>query len=173
MSIKSKEKKPKDIKQSIKEWGLSFIFAFILVQILKVFIISFAVVEGPSMENTIQNGDRVVVLKFLEPKKGDVVVVENSKGSKLIKRVIGTEGDKIEIKDGELFLNGKKQKESYIKEPMTKNNFNEVTVPKGEIFVMGDNRNISADSRYYGTFDIKQHYIGRVVMEYIDDLKFY
>lgn len=160
-------------KSSVKEWIISFLISIILVALLRTFIIGFAIVDGPSMLNTIQNGDRILYSKLIKPDKGDIVVVETQDGIKIIKRVIGLEGDEIEIKKGELFINGKKQSETYIKEPMYAYDSNKITVPKGEIYVMGDNRNISADSREFGTFNLENQYKGKVVLEIFNDFQTY
>lgn len=158
---------------STKEWIISLAIALIAVFILRTFIIGLAIVDGPSMLNTIQDGDRIVYSKLSTPKKGDIVVVVTQDGTKIIKRVIGLEGDTVEIKSGVLFVNGKEKKENYIKEPMYDYDYKKITVPKNEIFVMGDNRNISADSRRFGTFNLKDHYEGKVVLEFWNSFKFY
>ncbi|MGF7535698.1 signal peptidase I [Bacillus mexicanus] len=161
----------KSKKDNAKEWIISIIVSLIIVALLKIFIIGFAVVDGPSMENTIQDGDRVFYAKMVKPKKDDIVIVKTKDGTKIIKRVIGLGGDHIEIKDGTLYVNGKKKTEKYIKEPMVEENY-DITVPKGEIFVMGDNRNVSADSRMFGTFN-DDEYLGKVVLEVFHQFKAY
>lgn len=161
----------KNKKENAKEWIVSIIISLVIVALLKIFVIGFAVVDGPSMENTIQDGDRVFYAKMVKPEKGDIVIVKTKDGTKIIKRVIGLGGDHIEIKDGSLYINGKKKTEKYIKEPMAEEEY-EITVPKGEIFVMGDNRNVSADSRMFGTFNDDQ-YLGKVVLEVFHHFKTY
>lgn len=164
----------KNVKnENIKEWVISFIVAFIFVGILRTFFIGFAIVDGPSMLNTIEDGDRIFYAKMIKPEKGDIVVVETIEGVKIIKRVIGLEGDTVEIKSGVLYVNDEKIEEDYIKEPMYDTDMESIVVPKDEVFVMGDNRNISADSRLYGTFDLDEHYKGKVIFELFNDLKFY
>lgn len=80
-----------------------------------------------------------------------------------IKRVIGKPGDTIEIKDGQLYRNGTLIEESYIREPMHVAAPKKVTIPSGQVYVLGDNRNNSSDSRYIGPVPIS-HVLGKVVM---------
>lgn len=81
-----------------------------------------------------------------------------------VKRVIGIEGDTIEIKNGEVYRNGIKLEEDYIKEPIKTDLNIKVTVPKGHVFVMGDNRNNSADSRHIGPIPIS-HVVGEYLFK--------
>ena len=147
-----------------------------LLEIPVILLISFALVFGfvrpviaspykiptESMVPTIEVQDRILVNKLAydleSPKRGDIVFFEDPVGGDkpLVKRVIGLPGDEIEIRDGELLLNGDPQEEPYLAEklcdpdlPLTCS-FGPVTVPEGHVFVMGDNRTHSVDSRFFG-----------------------
>ncbi len=118
---------------------------------------------------------------FTHPKKGDIVIIKVDDIDKyIIKRVIGTPGDVLDFVapsadngyKAQFFINGKLQKEDYIREPMEIPQTTSYKVGKNEIFAMGDNRNQSSDSRYYGAFnydDIK----GKVVLELKDKFQFH
>ena len=111
-------------------------------------------VDGPSMENTLFTGDVLCVNKRVRVTYGDVVIIEGEKenGEMLIKRVIALEGDTLVFEDGYVYLNGEKLREDYVKE-QGKTYVNnsparwEIKIPAGEVFYMGDNRAVSADSR--------------------------
>ncbi len=120
------------------------------------------------MEPTYHNGNIVLVDKIFykrdKPSHDDIVVVDYhvAEGEdQIIKRVVGIPGDYIECKDNKLYRNGKLLKEDYIKEPMVWKDF-AYNIPKGKIFIMGDNRNNSVDSRMIGTIDFDEEVIGRV-----------
>jgi signal peptidase I len=120
------------------------------------FGVALSVVNGTSMQPTLENGDRLLVNKliflFEKPKVGDVITFEDpsQKGRYLVKRVIGTPGDRIEIKNGAVYRNGQRVKEPYADCPVEDGNFGPLTVKPGTVFVMGDNRHrfASRDSRY-------------------------
>ena len=149
---------------------------FVLAALILVFtfVVRIIVVSGSSMENTLQNGDSMLVWCLgYEPKQGDVVVLtqRSYQEDSLVKRVIATEGQRVDIdyETSTVYVDGVALQEDYIKEAMEIPNYgeglNHVTVPEGCIFVMGDNRNDSADSRYpsIGIIDTRS-VIGRAVM---------
>ena len=149
------DKSGESFQDSLNDWLVSIIVAVALAFCIRTFIFEPYKVEGTSMYPTLFHQERLIVNKiiyFLEdPKRNEIVVFRYPKDESrdFIKRVIGVEGDTIEIKDGKVYLNDELLDESYILEP-TRSTFPKRTIPSGHIFVMGDNRNNSEDSRFRG-----------------------
>lgn len=128
-----------------------------------------AEISGPSMNPVLADGDHVIVKRNIAGlSHGDIVIVESNKVSEtpdenmIVKRVIGMEGDHLEMRDDVLYLNGKEMVESYIAEDMKDGLDFEFVVPEGTVWVMGDNRNVSVDSRHNGAFSIEDEVMGIV-----------
>jgi signal peptidase I len=133
---------------------ISFVLVFGFV---RPFVVEAFWIPTPSMVPTLLVGDRMLVNKFIyrftEPKRGDIIVFQSVDNPKedLIKRVVGVPGDEIAVRSGKLFLNGELQKEPYTNKKLPDRSFfAKTTVPKGHVFVMGDNRANSFDSRRFG-----------------------
>lgn len=145
----------------------SFLIAIVAAILVMTFIFRTVSVDGESMLPTLNNKDRLLVEKvsyyFREPKVGDIIVIKYPADPKqqYIKRIVAVGGDKIKIKNNKLYVNGKEIKENYINEEMNSSidsKFNnEIEIPKDTVFVLGDNRNHSKDSRYddVGYVDVK------------------
>ena len=117
------------------------------------------------MQPTIADGEVLVSIKVGEISRGDIVTVDMEDSSNLVKRVVAVPGDTLEIKDGDLFINGKVDT-SFVSEKGYKYSKNlSVKLNKDEYFVMGDNRDNSLDSRIYGAFDRKE-ISGRVIFHF-------
>lgn len=144
-----------DWVEEIFDWGESILFALFSVTLLFTFVFRLAIVDGSSMIPTLHNNDRLVLFNhFYEPKPRDIIVLD-SKGlnEAIVKRVIATEGQEVNIDfdQGKVYVDGTEQEEPYINELTYRDGgaFDyPVTVPKDCVFVMGDNRNNSTDSRY-------------------------
>lgn len=156
--------------KELLELGKSIVIAIIAAFLIITFVFETVSVDGHSMDPTLNNKDRLIVEKvsyyFRAPKPGDIVVIKypaNPK-EKFIKRVIGVGGDKIKIQNNTLYVNDVPKNEPYILEH-TMVDFNEVTVPQNTVFVLGDNRNNSRDSRYpdVGFVDYKM-IVGRAAL---------
>ena len=127
-------------------------------------------VYGTSMVPTFHEGNIVLVDKVFykrgEPERNDIVVVDyrdaNQNETFIIKRVVAVGGDYLEIKDNQVYLNGELLQEDYINGTMTNNEDMSIDIPEGKVFVMGDNRNNSLDSRRLGYFDFEDDVIGKV-----------
>lgn len=142
-----------NLGEEIKDWIISILIAIVLAFFIRYFIVELYMVEGPSMRPTLVNGERLVVNKFIyrfkAPERGEVLVFRYPRDPSrdFIKRVIGVAGDTVEIKDSRVLLNGQLLNEPYILE-RTRGSYPAVNVPEGHIYVMGDNRNNSEDSRF-------------------------
>ena len=131
--------------------------AFLFFGVLKI-----ATVSGNSMNDTYFDGEKLLCLRHAEPEKGDVIITDCDAGIVLIKRVIATEGDTVDIDfdSGAVKVNGETLVEPYIKEMthLDEGAFEyPITVPDNCYFVMGDNRNNSLDSRRLGYFDNRNY----------------
>lgn len=131
----------------------SIIFAIAFVVILLTFFLRLVDVDGPSMQNTLQSGDKVIVTNFMyTPQDGDIVVISHGAeySSPIIKRVIATEGQTLSIDTDNqtVTVDGEVIDEPYIIGTMVEKD-TEIpeVIPEGKIFVMGDNRTVSLDSR--------------------------
>lgn len=138
----------------ILEWFDALLFALTLVLFILLFLVRTVSVDGISMVPTLQDRDQLLVRSIVyTPRHGDIVVVDGytSYGQPLVKRVIGVGGDTVDIdfEAHEVYVNGEKLDEPYIAEPTALESDVRfpVTVPEGYLFLMGDNRNLSMDSR--------------------------
>ncbi len=138
----------------IFEWYDSLIFALVVIVLLFVFVVRIITVSGSSMVPTLLGGDRIAVQSFFyTPQRGDVIVVDgySSYGDPLVKRIIAVGGDTLDIDfmTGQVTVNGSVLDEPYISAPTTNGYDVEfpLTVPDGCVFLMGDNRPGSLDSR--------------------------
>ncbi|GAX91422.1 signal peptidase I [Effusibacillus lacus] len=132
----------------IKALGLAVVLALGIHQ----FVFAQFLVDGESMMPTMEHRERLIVNKLIyrihKPEYGDIIVFKYpaDKSKDFIKRVIGLPGDTVEVKGGKVYRNGQELKEPYLGEP-TNGTWGPEKVPEGKIFVMGDNRNNSKDSR--------------------------
>lgn len=139
-------------KGIIREYLECIAIALILAFFIITFVVQSFVVDGSSMEPTLHNGQRLLVNKFIyhfrPPQPGDVIVFRYPANPRedFIKRVIGVGGDTVGIIDGQVLVNDHPLDEPYLIEPTYGNHL--VEVPPGKVFVLGDNRNNSRDSRY-------------------------
>lgn len=154
--------------QEVVEWLEAIVFSLVLVVLLFTFVFRIVGVDGNSMLPTLHGGDRVIISSFnYHPQNGDIVVVTqpNSLNKPLIKRVIASEYQTIDIdfESGVVTVDGQVLQEDYILETMTAKGQGDVdfplTVPEGKVFVMGDNRNDSLDSRYQMVGLIDERYL--------------
>lgn len=144
------------MKRTIFEFGKTIIIALVIALLITTFIKP-TLVKGYSMYPTIEPNNYLIINKIPyltgEPKRGDIVVfkahiyTEEGEEKDLIKRVIGIAGDTIEIKDGEVYRNGERITEEYLSDGISSGDMAPVTIEEGYIFVMGDNRPNSLDSR--------------------------
>lgn len=142
-----------------------FFQSVIIITLLFVFVFRFSVVNGDSMNPTLQTKDWLILSNIgFEPKRGDIVVVSqpNFLDEVLIKRIIALPGETVDItQDGYVTINGKMLHEPYTASVIIdRGNISfPHTVQEGHVFIMGDNRNHSSDSRYQGVGDIDIRYI--------------
>ena len=165
------------VKPLWREYGEALFVALILALVIRTFVVQAFKIPSESMVKTLLVGDHLLASKFSygikipfthtyiykgeDPVKGDIIIFEypNDPSVDYIKRIVGTPGDTIEVRNKQLFRNGEPVKESYIRftEPdriqPVRDNFGPITVPESKYFVMGDNRDNSMDSRFWGFVD--------------------
>lgn len=176
----------KKVIREIRGWIISIVGAFFIAMLVNTKVFAMAQVQQSSMENTLFSNERLILDKlsynFVEPKKGDIIVfLENEKkgnildetlrtidnmasilknsddSNLLVKRVIGVPGDEIDIKNGYVYVNGEKLEEQYVKGETISGVFKLPTkIGDNKLFVLGDNRVVSKDSRKFGLIDFKQ-----------------
>lgn len=159
----------KKATNEVLSWIKSIAVACVLVFMVRHFLFSPVVVSGQSMEPTFESENRIVISKIHKLDHFDLIVFHapNEKED-YIKRVIGLPGDIVVMKDDKLFINGKEYEEKYVqankdniyKDQKLTEDF-EVTVPEGQLFVLGDNRRHSTDSRKIGCID-EDSVVGKV-----------
>ncbi len=152
------------LKHWVFDWAETIVVALVLALIIRAFFLQVFWIPSGSMENTLDINDRIVVNKvsyyFRLPHRFEIVVFRqvqpegvSADKKDLIKRLVGMPGEKLELKNGELFINGNLvEYPADMKQTMNQDfaNFGPVTIPPASFFVMGDNRPESADSRYWG-----------------------
>ncbi len=173
--IKNKEEKSDRAIDVAFETVSIFVFTLMAILLVTGFLFRHTVVAGSSMEGTLSSGDYLVISDlFYTPRHGDIVVcdeIEISEHEKygitspVVKRIIALEGDTVKISNGVIYLNGEILDESAYITKLYDQSMDEITVPEGKIFVMGDNRANSCDSEEFGCVDADA-IIGRVVLRF-------
>lgn len=173
----------KKVIKEIRGMMFSVIGAICIVSIVNSKVLANVTVDGPSMDNTLHSGERLIVNRLGNAvnnlERGDIIIflqntkrgtiieesIENLKSitgkvenkNRLVKRVIGVSGDEVDIRDGVVYLNNEKLDEPYVSSDTVKGPFTlPVVIPEGKLFVLGDNRRVSKDSREFGLIDRNQ-----------------
>jgi signal peptidase I len=160
---------------AIRDYAQILIVSAVLALFIRTFVVQAFQIPSGSMENTLLVGDFLLANKFLygakipltdirlpavrHPRRGDVIIFRDPREDKdLIKRCVAVGGDTVELRDNTLYVNGEKMHEDYVAlrgpDPASAN-FGPLTVPEGYLFMLGDNRNNSLDSRFWGPLDEK------------------
>lgn len=128
---------------------IPYIVIVVVVVLIRTFIITPVRVDGDSMKNTLKNGDILLLYKLSSINRFDIIVLDEEKDNeKIIKRVIGLPGETVAIKNGKIYINDKVIDDEYAYGETS--DYNKVTLRDDEYFILGDNRLISKDSRYFG-----------------------
>lgn len=171
---KKSSKRKNSLGRELLEDVVLVIVVLAVVFILKNYVLINAVIPSDSMENTIMTGDRVfgnrLAYRFGEPERGDIVIFKypDNEEELYIKRVIGLPGDKVEIRDGLVYLNdsAKPLEEPYLKETPV-GDYGPYQVPEDGYFMLGDNRNWSKDSRFWeNTYVTREEVLAKAVFRY-------
>ncbi len=146
-----KEAKKKSMGREILEWVITFVVAFGLAMVIRTFIFEPVRVDGESMLNTLQNNEYMIATKWDylagNPGRFDVVICKYpARTQTFVKRVVGLPGETIELRGGDLYVDGQLVPQNFSYTP-NRDNFGPYTVPADQYFVMGDNRDHSNDSR--------------------------
>ena len=187
MGIKKIENAPSD---DLLDWCDSFVFSLFIIILVFMFVLRIVEVDGSSMYSTLEDKDTILITHmFSDPKQGDIVVLNSEALDKtIIKRVIGTEGQTVEIdyNTSSVYVDGQKLDESYLSgsalsmrdsSEFDKSYYDastdtyKYTVPEGCVFVMGDNRNNSTDSRTIGCVPV-DHILGKAFIRVFPVKKF-
>jgi signal peptidase I len=156
--LRSRRREDRSERRSPGAIGTAVLLALsiaFLITVVRPFVVDVLAIPSSSMEPTLQAGDHVLVNKLAyrvgEPAYGDLALFMDSEGTTSIKRVAGTAGDRVAIRDGVLVVNGERQEEPYVdQEAIDGYFFGPERVPEDSVFVLGDNRDNSRDSRQYG-----------------------
>lgn len=170
-------------KREMFEWIRALVIALVIAFVIRFFFFSPIVVDGPSMQPTLEDRDRMIVNKFIynirEPERFEILVFHASEQSDYIKRVIGLPGEHVAYHDQKLYINGEVVEEPF-KDRLTDDEEylmdtepfmlewlpgNYSSIPEGYLLVLGDNRNNSTDSRAFGLVSIDS-VVGKVNMTY-------
>ena len=156
-------------KNEVFEWTKALALAVVITFFVRSFLFTPVLVEGASMNTALEDRERVIVSKIGDTDRFDIIVFHRDEQQDYIKRVIGLPGDRIEYKEDTLYVNGVPVEEPYLDEQKEKLHgdltksftleetaVGQATVPEGHLFVMGDNRRDSTDSRHIGAIPIEE-----------------
>ena len=151
---KKAEGSKKSMTREILEWIITIVVAVILALLIRTFLFEPVRVDGSSMLNTLQDTEYMIATKWRylwsDPTRFDVVICKYPERTEtFVKRIVGLPGETVELREGELYINGEWVEQSF-ERTESKRNFAPTTVPEGSYFVMGDNRDHSNDSRSVG-----------------------
>jgi signal peptidase I len=138
-------------KKEILEWIRSILIAVLLALVIRAFFMEVFLVQGQSMQPTLLDRERLIVYKvplfYRQPQRGEIFVFRATNRRDFIKRIVGLPGDEVLVSTNGTYVNGLRLDEPYVLDPASER-FGPVTVPEGKVFVLGDNRNNSMDSRH-------------------------